>query len=271
MAGTEHQDDETLTAFLDGELSPRDHGAVLERLGGDPGLRQRLEALQFSRQGLDAAFGAMLSVAPRADLEAMLDRALAQAPQPRRSAPIRSRIWQTWQPRLLAAAALIVVACLAGGLGYSLGGANAPKAAEGWHEAVAEYWALTTKATLALAPSPATRTQQLALAGDALGIPLTASAISLDGQSFRGAQLYEFNGKPLVQIAYLDPDYGPIAYCVIRNGKPGATSPTSAEIGGFNVVHWSGDGFGRMVIGRAPAGRLAEIAARLAGEAGQGA
>lgn len=272
MAGTDHQDDATLTAFLDGELGAADHHAVTERLGRDPALRRRLEGLHFAREGLDAAFGAMLRVAPRADLDAMLDQVLARAPQPRNAQPARSRLRMFWQPRMIATlAATLLVACLAGAIGYQLGGSDAPKAAEGWHEAVAEYWALTTKATLALSPSPGTATQQLALASDALGIPLAASAVALDGASFRGAQLYEFNGKPLVQIAYLDPDYGPIAYCVIRNGRPDTTSPAAAKIGDFNVVSWSGEGFGRMVIGRAPSERLDEIAERLAARAGQGA
>ncbi|HWJ71867.1 MAG TPA: anti-sigma factor [Kaistia sp.] len=272
MAGTEHKDDETLTAFLDEELAPADHAAVLDRLGSDDAFRKRLEGLQFSGRGLDAAFGAMLSAAPRADLDAMLDQALARVPEPRRVPAARSGLNRIWQPGFAAAlAAMLVVACLAGGIGYRLGGTDTPKQAEGWHEAVAEYWSLTTKATLALAPSPGTATQQLALASDALGIPLTASAVSLEGPSFRGAQLYEFNGKPLVQIAYLDPDFGPIAYCVIRNGNPGETQPTAAKIGDFNVVSWSGAGFGRMVIGRAPPERLSDFAARLAAEAGQGA
>ncbi len=71
---------------------------------------------------------------------------------------------------LAAAAALVAVAIIAGGVGYGLGG-GAPKPPEGWHEAVAEYWALTTEATLAPAPPADLAENQLALAGRALAVP----------------------------------------------------------------------------------------------------
>ncbi len=273
MADTDLRDDETLTAFLDGELTPADQRAVALRLAGDAALSARLGRLERAGEGIDAAFDAAFDAAPIASLDAMLQQALAQVPPPRLPAPsLVRRVAYGWNPRALAASLLVALA-LAGGLGFGLGAAfmeSAPKPAESWHQAVAEYWSLTTAATLTLEPTAELGARQLALAGAALGLPLTPQGIAVDGASFRGAQLYDFGGKPLVQIAFLDPDYGPIAYCVIRNGETEGAAQEATEIDGFGVVRWSGEGFGRMVIGRAPPERLRAIAATLAIRSGQG-
>jgi anti-sigma factor RsiW len=274
MADTDLRDDETLTAFLDEELPPAEQRAVALRVAGDRELGARLGRLERVGEGIDAAFDAALDAAPTAALDAMLQQALAEVPPPRPRAPsLVRRVASGWSPRALAASLLVALA-LAGGLGFGLGAAfkdGAPRAAEGWHQAVAEYWSLTTAATLKLEPSAELGTRQLALAGAALGLPLTPDGVALEGASFRGAQLYDFGGKPLVQIAYLDPDYGPIAYCVIRNGQTEGEALDATEIDGFGVVRWSGDGFGRMVIGHAPPERLRAIADMLAARSGQGA
>ncbi len=273
MAGTELRDDETLVAFLDGELTPAEQRALTKRLADDPALSARLDRLAEGGAGIDAAMDALIKAAPQPALDAILQRALASVPQQAAppAAPPRRRFVFAWRPQLVAAAAVIAVAILAVGLGFGLGARNdGARAAEGWHQAVAEYWSLTTAATLALEPSADLATRQLALAGAALTLPLTPSGVALDGVSFRGAQLYEFNGKPLVQIAYLDPDYGPIAYCMIRNGAADKALDTT-EIGGFAVVRWSADGLSRMMIGHAPPERLRGFADRLKAESGQGA
>ncbi len=274
MAGTELRDDEMLTAFLDGELAPAEQHALTARLAAEPALGARLDRFAAAGTGVGAAMDGLIGAAPQPALDAILQRALASVPAavPPKAAPPRRRLDFSWRPRVLAAAAAVIaVAIVAGGLGFGLGARNdGARAAEGWHQAVAEYWSLTTAATLALEPPAELAAKQLALAGTALDLPLTPAGVALEGVSFRGAQLYEFNGKPLVQIAYLDPDYGPIAYCVIRNGA-GDKAPEMTEIDGFAVVRWSGDGLGRMVIGRAPPERLRAFAERLKAESGQGA
>lgn len=271
MAGTDSRDDEMLTAFLDGALAPAEYGTLLQRLAADAALRARLEQLQDAGHGVADAMAGLLEAAPVVRLDAILDATLAGAAPVRPATTPQRRSWLGFRLAPLAAvAAMLAVAIIAGGIGYGLGG-GAPKPAETWLEAVAEYWQLTTAETLAIEPPAGLADSQLALASSALGLPLSMTGVALDGPSFRGAQLYAFNGKPLVQIAFLDADYGPIAYCVIRNGRPDTFGPKTAEIGGFNVVHWQSDGVGRMLIGQAPPDRLAALAARLKERAGQGA
>ncbi len=279
MAESDIPDDALLTAWLDGELDASERLALEARLRREPLLAARLERLQEGGEPIAPALAMLGGSAPEARLRAMLAGRLAAQPRARVDAAKSRRRWfglpgpvQPWRP-VAALASLVLVALVAGGIGYGLAlrHAEMPAERETWLQAVAEYWRFTTAETLALAPSADLAASQLQLASTALGLPLTPDAIVAGDAPFRGAQLYGFEGKPLVQIAYLDPDYGPIAFCIIRNGAAKNSAPETAEIEGFSVVHWQEDGYGRMLIGRAPVARLEALAGRLKAEAGQGA
>lgn len=278
MVETDIPDDALLTAYLDGELAAEERMALDDRLGQEPLLAARLERLQEGGEGIAPALAVLAGSAPEARLRAMLAAQLADKPVARAAAEKKRRPWfalpslgQPWRP-VAALASFVLVALVAGGIGYGLAlrGGETHGGGETWLQAVAEYWRFTTVKTLALVPSPDLAASQLQLASTALGLPLAPRTIAGDG-AFRGAQLYAFEGKPLVQIAYLDPDYGPIAFCIIRNGAKDSIAPTTTEIEGFSIVHWQAGGYGRMLIGRAPAQHLEALAERLDAEAGQGA
>lgn len=279
MAESDIPDDALLTAYLDGELDSAERMRMETRLRDEPPLAARLKRLREGGEGIAPALAMLAGSAPEARLRAMLATQLADKPVARVDAARSRRRWsglsglmQPWRP-VAALASLVLVAILAAGIGYGLAlrHAEVPAERETWLQAVAEYWRFTTAETLALAPSPDLAASQLQLASTALGLPLAPGTITAGDAPFRGAQLYAFEGKPLVQIAYLDPDYGPIAFCIIRNGAAKDSAPATAEIEGFSVVHWQQGGYGRMLIGRAPLARLEALTGRLEAEAGQGA
>jgi len=279
MAEPDIPDDPLLTAYLDGELDVSERLALEARLRQEPLLAARLERLRRGGEGIAPALAMLSGSAPEARLRAMLAGQLGGQPQARVDAAKSRRRWfglpglmQPWRP-VAALASLVLVALVAGGIGYGLAlrDAEVPAERETWLQAVAEYWRFTTAETLALAPSADLAARQLRLASTALGLPLAPDMIAGGDAPFRGAQLYAFEGKPLLQIAYLDPDYGPIAFCIIRNGASEDSAATATEIEGFSVVHWQQDGYGRMLIGRAPVARLEALADRLKAGAGQGA
>lgn len=279
MAESDITDDALLTAYLDGELDSAERMRMETRLRDEPPLAARLKRLREGGEGIAPALAMLAGSAPEARLRSMLAAQLADKPVARVDAARSWRRWsglsglmQPWRP-VAALASLILVVLVAGGIGYGLAlrQAEVPAERETWLQAVAEYWRFTTAETLALAPSPDLAASQLQLASTALGLPLAPGTITAGDAPFRGAQLYAFEGKPLVQIAYLDPDYGPIAFCIIRNGAAKDSAPATAEIEGFSVVHWQQGGYGRMLIGRAPLARLEALAGRLEAEAGQGA
>ena len=262
MPETARPDDEALTAFLDGEMPSDASRALLDRLATEAPLRQRLGRLYDGGRDIPQALDALLDAAPTDHLDRFIDDAIEAAPTsvPILTAPPRRRA--PWQSNWLRAAVAAVLLIAAGSIGYALRGVD-PGPPETWKQAVAEYWALTTADTLALNPSADAAALQLATVGDRLGLPLSPEAVGLSGPTFRAAQIFDFRGRPLAQIAYLDPDYGPVAYCVIADPDKKETAPAATELDGFDVVHWSSGGFARMLIGRAPPERLRQFADQL--------
>ncbi|BCP53546.1 hypothetical protein K32_21630 [Kaistia sp. 32K] len=277
-----HPDDSILVAYLDGELDNRDRAALEARLDAEAELAGRLAFLERGGAGISPALDALKSQAPKARLDNILAQAVAQH-EAGNVVPLR-RMWPqaALSPRQMVAAAIALF--LLGGIAneFIRGHAASPPAqqaqpieqaqqvrepapVEDWRQAVAEYWSLTTPETLALAPTPERAAAELSLASKKVGVDLASAPDAFPGLSFRGAQLFDFRGKPLVQMAFLDPEHGPIAYCVIANPDKAEIPPTTEELDGFTIVHWASGGQARLLIGRAPAERLQALAEKVAG------
>jgi anti-sigma factor RsiW len=259
-------DDEKIVAWLDGEAEAAASGELIERLETDAALRERLSRLSEGGVGLKPAFGLLMEQAPLSRLDAMLDGVLAVPPVAGGpvSGPRRPRFQLSRWLAVPAFAAL--AACLFGvWLGYAVLGSAPPEG--NWRDAVAGYWALTTPDTLAIDPSADQAARQLALAAEKLGLPLTLAAVTVPDASFRGAMMLDYEGRPLTQIAYLDKGGGPFAYCVIKAPTAGESGPAAITMGEFNVIHWSGGGYARLLIGRMPAEALKRYADVLKGRA----
>jgi anti-sigma factor RsiW len=69
----------------------------------------------------------------------------------------------------------------------------------------------------------------------------------------------QYDGKPLAQIAYLDPETGPMALCIVASDA-GLREPDLESRKGMNVVYWSNATHAFMLIGHAPADRMSGIA-----------
>ncbi len=253
-------DDALLVAYLDGALSAETRAALEARLAGEAALEARLE--EFRRGGRDfaGAYAALLAGAPRERLSAILAGAVEQVQRP----ASRPRNW--WPAAIAAAIALFVLGAGAGYLVPLATGLVQPvQVAEtpNWRQAVAEYMGLMTADTLAVIPnSPAVLADELSAVGQKVTLDLTADKLALPHVYLKRAVLYDFHGKPLVQLAYLSHDDGPLAFCIIANGKPDA--PVAAETReGFNIVFWNKNGLGYMLIGKAPQDTLDAFAGDL--------
>eukprot|EP00903_Cladosiphon_okamuranus_P000903 g901.t1 len=234
--------DETLTAYLDGELSAEEQRQVEAALENDPALVDRLEALAVPVDKVREAFDTLLPQAPAYPVP---------KPETGRS---------NWGPR--AAAAGLVAA------GILLGALWSPWQHQSvdydWKMAVANYQVLYVPATLPGAtPAPDKATAQLASLSEKLGRDLTEAA-SVDGLDYRRAQMLGFGGNPLVQIAYLSGDNDPVAICITRVDDP-AYGPKSEMLAGLASAHWVEDGYGYLVIGGEDLGAVKGIAEGLRG------
>jgi anti-sigma factor RsiW len=258
------KDDALLTAYLDGELGEADRAALDRRLLAEPQLKARLDHLGSGGRPFGLAYEALLAAAPvdrlRARLNELAGHALSESDPTDNVRGTARRL-----PRSLLAIAAAVVIFAAGVIaGHLLPGVTqAPEQARGWRQVVAEYQSLTTAASLSAIPeSPQTVSGELAAVGGTLALDLSPDKVVLPDVALKRAQLYEFNGKPLAQIAYLSPESGPIALCIINNGR-GDEDVSFEKREGYNIVFWNTGGRGYMLIGKAPRTMLEAFASDL--------
>jgi len=250
---TSDDDDRELTAYLDGELDKAERAALDARLEGDPTLRARLGALRAAADRTRLAFATLLETAPLADMRTRLDATLAAPPAPAAT---------PWRRGAAAIAAAVAIVAFAAGLGagrWSVGSGGGGER-DDWRQAVVEYMALYTPETFGSAPSPQL-TEEIASLSRRLETSLDVDRLQLDGLSLRRAVLFQYEGAPLGQIAYLD-GATPLAFCIVRDGEPDAALATSSR-GGFAVASWAQGGRGFMLIGKIPVERLAALARSL--------
>ncbi|NJM35119.1 MAG: hypothetical protein HC850_10895 [Rhodomicrobium sp.] len=79
QSGQNDYSEETLLAYLDGELGDPERAAVSELLERDAKARARLETLKRGGRPFSEAFDVLLDAAPDAKLQAMFDELLAAA------------------------------------------------------------------------------------------------------------------------------------------------------------------------------------------------
>ena len=229
--GRDEINDEMLTAYLDGELSQSDHALVEQGLRERRDLAARLSALSL----------------PMERLRQGADQILSEAPTPPVSGGVSHMA--KWVFPVGLAAALV--------LGLGIGTWATRPAANDWVDAVANYQSLYVSETLAVAETQAQSVEKLATLSQEIGLDL-AGLSSVGAIDYRRAQLLGFQGRPLVQVAYLDGD-APIAICITAiNGDD-----TGIEEGvrhGLAAASWQRNGYGFLVIGGSDADLIRELA-----------
>ncbi|MDU0308441.1 anti-sigma factor [Rhizobium sp. 25PS6] len=249
--------DEELTAFIDGELTAEEAARIEAIVNEDESTAERLEFLARASLPFKQVFAPLLAEAPREKLEAILAAIPVQQRAKSASAPLFAS-----RRRFLGALAASLVAGIA--IDRAVIGIGARFSAKDenseWRAVVADYVSLYTPESLA-GPVPAREDQAAQLAGldEKLGLSLSPEAISLPGIDFKRALLLQYDGKALAQIAYLDPETGPMALCIVKSDA-GPKAPDLESRKGMNVVYWSNATHAFMLIGRIPVDRVQELA-----------
>ncbi|MBV9560261.1 MAG: anti-sigma factor [Bradyrhizobium sp.] len=263
--------DADLVAFLDGELSPAQAQWVEVWLAHDSALRQRLDVFaQVGTVSIKEAFGALLAEAPEAQLRQML--LALPSYRPDRTITSDRSIWRlvSSRPRLalLAAGIAIFIAGmmtdrLQSDLREIAGIEVASDSEDEWRQAVAEYMSLYTPDTLSgISDEIPPKDRELAAVGAKLGVHLLPSSVSLPGITLKRVQILQYDGKPLGQIAYLDPHDGVVALCIYSDSHH-EIGPSSEQRAGLNIVHWASQGRAYMLVGRKAMPELRELAGLL--------
>ncbi len=238
--------DEELTAYLDGESEHAPVQRIEHALDRDHSLKERLEALSVDKTQLRSGFDELLEAAPEAPVLSIPEH---------REAPKPAMAW-----RSIAATALICL-MVGSGAGYLL----APQPDKGWHSFVAAYQALYVNATLA----PIERPEPIAMAelervSQALGKDLELAAFQQHDQlDYKRAQVLGFNGRPLVQLAFLSKVGAPIALCIIK-ADGGTTDIKTSTMQGMRTAAWAKDGYKYLLIGGTDAGLIENAAKHFA-------
>ncbi|MGV8918406.1 MAG: anti-sigma factor family protein [Pseudomonas sp.] len=241
--------DESLVAYLDGRLDEKQRIHIEIALQEDPILAERFETLCRSDLPFQSAFGTLLEQAPTAKLQAML----AALPT-----PAQGRQQRLSRRGFIAAAASFMIAGVIADRIYL--DWHTPTTRHGWRALVAEYMALYTPQTLDnLGNDASLQDAQLESVNQRLGLALNTSVITLPRPEFKRAQILEYDGVPIAQITYLDPEHGPLALCITRTDN-GESTPADEQRLGMNVVFWSDATHAFMVIGHNPPDELGGMA-----------
>ena len=274
--------DETLVAYLDGELPEGDRAAVDAAISQDQELRERLLLLEDGERPWKEAFAGLLEQAPLEKMEADLAAAMQRQEQETaankfvESPPIVGEPandqgpGRWWRPAMAACVAITLLVGFAAGYGTNevqntqVAGI-ASSDAEAWRQAVADYQALYTRETLSIAPKdPAIHRTGLQRVSKSLGLSLPAAVSEVGGLDYKRAQILKFGTQPLAQLAYLYKDEIPVAFCIVKLDE--ADRAASNEVrSGLNIVHWAKGGYSLMLVGDLSTEALNEFARELEG------
>lgn len=216
--------DELLTAFLDGELDISERSRIEAALETDPDLQARLAAL-------DLPLGAIRGAG---------DLALRAAPERSRRKPVAARS---------ARANFAVPLSLAAGIALGVLGTQlySDRIGQDWVDAVVAYQELYVPETIAIAaqaPEVSERVLKEFGAEHQIALLPATEATELE---FKRAQLLGYEGRPLLQMAYVNRDGQPVAFCITRVS---ADQPLRTEQrDGIAASYWASGGNGFALVG----------------------
>jgi anti-sigma factor RsiW len=265
--------DETLIAYLDGELDADLRGEVESWLESDAELRDRVAALAMSAEALRAVFEPvlhepvperLLAAARGANLGAeIVDFGAAQ--KTRAPRPLMQRRWAR-----LAAAAGVGGLLIGGGVGYFAGGgydtgtrtaSNA--AASNWLDNIAGYHKLLIsagaddQALVDVPPDPNDPARKIV---QKLPSDFKLPNLKPWGLNFQGARYLVVGGQPATQLFYTtdNKQLGPLTI-VIGATTQGDIAPTFDRRGDLNMLYWRHHGHAYALVGTADIGYLWNI------------
>lgn len=240
--------DEELVAYFDGESEFAPVEAISAALESDTVLQARLKALSVDASVIGSNFGALLLSAPT----------MPELPKAQEAPAKVSNKFGLGS--MLAAASLALV------VGFGAAQIGQDKPSDDWMGYVAAYQALYANSTLAhLDLSANQKASQLTRVSDAIGKPLDLSIIeSGDSVDYKRSQILGFEGRPLIQLAFLSKVGDPVALCIIRSSDSAEAALDNMRMEGMSAANWTKDGYSYLLIGGTDDGLIENLAEHFA-------
>ncbi|MBV8889218.1 MAG: hypothetical protein JO305_06065 [Alphaproteobacteria bacterium] len=276
------RNDESLVAYLDGELDSADRRFVEAWIDTDPVARDRLAALAASTTVVRRAFAEAINepvpdrlIAAARGETAAAARAGAAPILPFKRGGQAVRGASLWQRHIgLPVAAALAGLIIGGGLGY-VGGGGAPESGAreraidtaaniGWLDnAAGDYKLLVSAGDNPLIDVPANGDPREALQKISQSLPQDVRLPDLKpwGLSYRGARLVVLEGRPAAQLVYTTENkaIGPLAL-IIGASKMPDVQPTFDRRQDVNLLYWRHQGRAYALVGQTDIGYLWGIA-----------
>ena len=219
--------DEELTAFLDGEKEFAPMDEIRAALKFDPALQRRLSSLKIDRRQIKENFQ---HLSP------------GMIPQPKLPDHAPSRI-----SNLGIAAGFLIAAVI----GFGVGSFDPQSQPKDWKAYVAAYQALYTNSTLVHVQADSIAQQdELQRVSAAIGKSINLSNLNIGPEvEYKRAQILGFEGKALIQLAFLTSTGEPMALCIIRSDNNVSQAINFAVMEELNSAFWSTQGYNYLLIG----------------------
>jgi anti-sigma factor RsiW len=235
--------DEDLTAYLDGEAEAGLRADIAGALKRDSTLQKRMDALTFDITALGSAFDALLPSAPDAPSFGASVQAIGSSP------------WMRY--RALAATAALCVAVGWGGAAY----VSRP-VPETWREFAATYHALYVTTTLSeFGINPTALATELKRVSTSVGKPVQIETLSqIADLDLKRVQILGFEGRPLMQVAFLSKVGAPVALCIMKARQARDSRVELTEMRGMRSASWAKGEFEYLLVGGTDADVIAKAA-----------
>jgi anti-sigma factor RsiW len=271
--------DESLVAYLDGELDRAERVHVEAWLEADPEVRDRLLALAESDNAVRSAFAEIVAEpVPERLIAAARGETAAEAeivvlrPRERAASPAPLRRWHAG----FAAAAGLCGLIVGGAASYYAAGVLTPPngtmerkietaaANANWLDSAAgDYKLIVNSGGDALVDVPASGDSGEALQKISQSLPQQVRLPDLKpwGLTFRGARLVVVEGRPAAQLIYNTDNkaIGPLAL-IIGSSKQPDIAPTFERRQDLNLLYWRHQGRASVLVGQTEIGYLWGIA-----------
>lgn len=237
--------DEQLVAFLDGEFDHTPADDIKAAMAHSDVLNARLKHLTLNKSAMSGAFDALNQTAPSFDDVMGIDDA-------KNETDYRSFM------------KIAAVAVIALGVGFFASSIIKQDKLDGWHEYVAAYQALYATDTLAHVNNDDLMIEnELKRVSAKLNAEILIADLQIDENlTYKRGQLLEYQGRPLVQLAFLSSDGKPVALCIMKSQSSLVANLNTREIERMQSAYWSDGNFDYMLIGPVSESMIEEFATK---------